>query len=230
MITAIAIDDEPPALRIIENFCGRLDTVDLKRTFNGPHEALRYLHNFPVDLLFLDVQMPGMLGTEFFRKVKQNTLVIFTTAFSSYAIEGFELQAVDYLLKPFTFERFERAVLRAIELRKVGGAVEDQEQRYFLVRSEYRLVRIAFEDIVFLEGLDDYVRIHLDDGTQVVSRMTLKSAQEQLPADLFFRIHRSFVIAMAKIESVRNKMVVVRGQEFPIGRKYLGEFQRILGL
>ena len=144
MITAIAIDDEPPALKVIENFCGQIETLDLKKTFTQPNEALKFLRKFPVDLLFLDIQMPSISGIEFYKMLKQDTMVIFTTAHSQFAVEGFNLNAVDYLLKPFTFERFQQAVTKATDFYNYSRQSDKSQDQYLFIRADYKLMKINF--------------------------------------------------------------------------------------
>lgn len=152
---AIAVDDEPPALQIIAKYCEQIDFVDLKKTFTNPLEALKYIRKFPVDLLFIDIQMPDINGMDFFRRVNPKPIVVFTTAFSEFAVEGFDLNATDYLLKPFAFERFQKAAEKAYEKFKqqhITNAV-----RYISLRSNYSLVKININDIELIESLDDYI-------------------------------------------------------------------------
>jgi DNA-binding LytR/AlgR family response regulator len=224
MITAIAIDDEPPALEVVRSFCERTDLVSLQKTFTRPNEALKHLRKFPVDLLFLDINMPSMTGIEFFNLVEQNTMVIFTTAHSQYAVEGFNLSAVDFLLKPFTFERFMQAVNKANEYYNFQNKTDNATPAALFVRADYSLVKINLSDIHFVEGLDDYLKIHLSSAKKVVTRMTMKSILEKLPANEFIRVHRSFIVPLKKIESVRNKIITIGGEEIPIGLSYEQQF------
>src|ERR1700712_4475311 len=178
MIKAIAIDDEPPALKVIENFCGRIEALQLEKTFTMPAEALKHLRKFPVDLIFLDIQMPSINGIDFYKAVRQDTMVIFTTAFSEYAVEGFNLSAVDYLLKPFTFSRFQQAVEKATEYYQFKKQTANDTPKYLFIRADYSLLKIALTDIVYIEGLDDYLKIHLVNASPVVARMTMKNMLE----------------------------------------------------
>ena len=164
MIHAIAVDDELPALSLLENFCKRVDFIELQKVFNKPNEALRYLQQFPVDLIFLDINMPALTGIDLYKSIRQNTMVIFTTAYSEYAVEGFNLNAVDYLLKPFTFERFMQAVNKAKTAAKIA---DDQKEKYLFIRADYSLIKIVTEDILFIEGLDDYLKIHIQNDKPV---------------------------------------------------------------
>lgn len=227
MIKAIAIDDEPPALKLIENFCGRIENLQLEKTFTMPAEALKHLRKFPVDLLFLDIQMPSINGIDFYKSVKQDTMVIFTTAYSEYAVEGFNVSAVDYLLKPFTFTRFQQAVAKAEEYYNYKKQGNNETPKYLFIRADYSLLKIALTDIVYIEGLDDYLKIHLTNGHPVVARMTMKSILEKLPPNDFIRIHRSYIVPFNRIESYRNKLVTIAGQEIPTGSSYEENFLKL---
>ncbi|MFL5754218.1 MAG: LytR/AlgR family response regulator transcription factor [Bacteroidia bacterium] len=224
MIRAIALDDEPPALSVIEAFCERTDFIDLQKTFSGTVEALKYLRKYPVELIFLDIQMPSMSGIEFSRHLPEDVMVIFTTAFSEYAVEGFNLNAVDYLLKPFTFQRFTQAASKANEIYVSRNKKEDVLQKHLLVNADYSLQKIPFADIVCIEGLDDYLKIHLVSKKTLVTRMTMKSMAERLPETVFVRVHRSFIIPLSRIESVRNKLIYLADKEIPIGNSYAADF------
>ncbi|MBO0931770.1 LytR/AlgR family response regulator transcription factor [Fibrella aquatilis] len=231
MIRAIALDDEPPALRVIDHFCQQVDFVSLQQTFTRTDEAQQYLATNPVDLLFLDINMPKMSGIDFYKAIPQPTLVIFTTAYAEYAVEGFTLNAVDYLLKPFTYERFLQAVTKANDyLRWQQDTAKPTETAYVYVRADYTLYKIALADILYVEGLDDYLKIHLQPGANqaggtsgsrpVVARMTMKAMLEKLPDNQFIRVHRSFIVPFSRIEAVRNKTLSVAGREIPIGASY----------
>lgn len=228
MIKAIAIDDEAPALKIIENFCGQSDGIHLERTFIRPGEALRYIRQSPVDLLFLDINMPSLSGIELYRSVNADTLAIFTTAYSEYAVEGFNLNAVDYLLKPFTLERFQLALSKAAEFIAFRQN-KDRHQETLLIRADYSLIRLPVADILFVEAADDYLKIHLDNKHPLVVRMTMKSILGMLPPAEFTRIHRSYIVALRRVDNVRNKTITLAGKEIPIGSNYEADFYRLLG-
>ncbi|HEY1038802.1 MAG TPA: LytTR family DNA-binding domain-containing protein [Bacteroidia bacterium] len=227
MIKAIAIDDEPPALDVIENFCGKIDFIDLQKTFTKPTEALKYLRKFPVDLLFLDIQMPSLTGIEFYKAVQQDTKVIFTTAHSQYAVEGFDLQAVDFLLKPYTFERFSQAVNRANDTIGQANQGDSASEQFLFVRADYSLVKINIADILYIEGLDDYLKIHILNQKTIVTRMTMKAVLKKLQPKDFVRIHRSFIVPFKRVESVKNKIVLLEGKELPVGNSYEEEFFKL---
>ncbi len=226
MIRAIAIDDEPPALRVLENFCSEVDFIRLLKTFTRPNEALDYLLREPADLIFLDIQMPSISGLELYKSLGQSTMVIFTTAHSEYAVEGFNLSAVDYLLKPFTRERFVQAVQKAREHYSHLQHAGDRQipPPHLLIRADYSLIRVPHADILFVEGLDDYLRIHLQNGRNIVARMTMKHLLSLLPAADFARVHRSFIVALGRIERIRGKVITVSGRDIPVGRMYEDDF------
>ncbi|HTL81527.1 MAG TPA: LytTR family DNA-binding domain-containing protein [Bacteroidia bacterium] len=226
MIKAIAIDDEPLALKVIEEFCARTPEVELVKTFTKPSEGMKYLKKFPVDLIFLDIKMPSMTGIEFYKQISQEKMVIFTTAYSEYAVEGFELDALDYLLKPFSFERFTKAVAKAVEYFNFTHRSANETNPYFFIRADYSLIKIAYSDVLFIEGLDDYIKIHVSGRAPYVARMTMKSIAETLPANDFVRVHRSFIVPIKKIDVVRNKMIHLGENRIPIGASYEADFMK----
>jgi len=220
MINAIAIDDEPLALNVIKAFCYNLDFIDLKATFTETSEALKYLRNYPVDLLFLDIKMPAMSGIDFYKSVPHKTMVIFTTAYSEYAVDGFNLSAIDYLLKPFENERFLQAVNKANEYYKYLNKQEISTSQYLFVRADYSLVKIALSDITYIEGLDNYLKIHLQNGKQIIARMSMKAVMDKLPEKDFLRVHRSYIVSFGKVNFVRNKIIHIADVEIPVGTNY----------
>jgi two-component system, LytTR family, response regulator len=229
MIKAIALDDEPPALEVIESFCDQADYIDLVKTFTRHEEALKYISQFPVDLLFLDINMPSISGIDFKKLLDPKTMVIFTTAYSEFAIEGFNLNAVDYLLKPFTPERFLQATEKARAYFQFLHQNALAKADHIMIRVNYVLTKINLAEIVFIEGLDDYLKIYLEGQKTVVARMTMKAILEKLPQSDFVRVHRSFIVPLARIETIRNKMVVIGGEEIPIGVSYEKKFFELMG-
>jgi len=224
MIRAIAIDDEPPALKVVESFCSQVGFIELVKTFTNPNEALKHLNKFPADLLFLDIRMPSITGFQFRKQVPQEMMVIFTTAYSEYAVEGFNVNAVDYLLKPFTFDRFLQAVNKAHDFYKFYHNHESAIEHYLFVRADYSLVKVMLEEILYIEGLDDYLKIHLTGRKPLVARMTMKAMLEKLPEKEFIRVHRSFIIPLARIIKVRNKIIYIGEKEIPVGSSYEKNF------
>jgi DNA-binding LytR/AlgR family response regulator len=226
MINAIAIDDELPALKVVENFCSQVEFIELTKTFNKPTEALKHLRKFPVDLLFLDINMPSLTGIELYKAVKQNTMAIFTTAYSEYAVEGFNINAVDYLLKPFSLERFMQAVNKAREYYNYIHQ-NSKKEKFLFIRADYSLIKISLSDILFIEGLDDYLKFHLVNQKPVVARMTMKAIAQKLPETEFVRVHRSYLVSLHHIESLRNKIITIAGEEIPVGNSYEESFFKL---
>jgi DNA-binding LytR/AlgR family response regulator len=223
MINCIAIDDEPLALEILEAFCAKIPFLKLDKTFTDTKEAAKHLRKFPTDLLFLDIQMPDMNGMEFYKVHSPDKMVIFTTAFSEYAVEGFTLNALDYLLKPIEFTRFQQAANKAQDYYQYLNRSNHNEEQHLFVRSEYNLVKIALSDILFIETLDDYIKIHLSDRKPVLTKMNLKNVLDKLSTD-FIRVHRSYIVPLKKIVSVRGKSIHLDSKEIPIGVKFEEEF------
>lgn len=225
MIEAIAIDDELPALEIIKLFSEKSGLISLQKTFNKPTDGLKYVNKFPVDLLFLDINMPSLSGIDLAKELKQETKLIFTTAYSEFAVEGFNLNAVDYLLKPFTFERFMQAVNKANQQLNTPAIGNNSAAIY--IRADYKLIRINLEDILFLEGLDDYLKIHLENAKPIVARMTIKNILERLPSPQFLRVHRSFVVNMNKIAGFKSKTIYIANDEIPVGNSFEEQFLEV---
>jgi DNA-binding LytR/AlgR family response regulator len=225
MITAIAIDDEPLALNVIQAFCNKIESVKLVERFTETTAALEYLEKNPVNLLFLDINMPAISGIEFFKLVPKDTMVIFTTAYSEYAVEGFNLSAIDYLLKPFDFRRFSLAVDKALDhYRFKLQATQPQD---LFIKVDYSIMKIAYADIEYIEGLDNYLKIHLTGKKSVMARMSMKSLMEKLPPNDFIRVHRSYIIPFAKVQAVRNKTIYLKNIEIPVGANYVEQIQQL---
>jgi DNA-binding LytR/AlgR family response regulator len=174
--------------------------------------------------------MPSLNGISLFQTIEQDCMAIITTAFSEYAVEGFQVNAVDYLLKPFSFERFKQAAERALRLYQLRKLTSGPGTQYIFIRADYNLVKIALNEIIFIEGLDDYLKIHRYGQQPVVARMTMKSMLEKLPANDFIRVHRSYIISLKRVEQIRNRMIVIGGEEIPLGNSYAEAFYKISGL
>jgi len=224
MLKAIAIDDEPLPLELLQEFCFQTDFISLEKTFTKVREAQKYLRNFSVDLLFLDIQMPKLSGIDLYKSLEQETMVIFTTAHSQYAIEGFNLNAVDYLLKPFSFERFMTAVNKANDFYNFQLNKENPDIQNLYVRSDYSLHKIPVVDILFIESFADYLDIHISNKEKITTRMSLKSVMEKLPQNDFMRVHRSFIVPFKRIEKVQRNTLYIANQEIPIGKNYKDDF------
>jgi len=226
MIKAIALDDEPLALEILQSLCDTIEYIELEKTFTKSDEAFKYLKKYPVDLLFLDINMPSISGLDFYKKLPHKTMVIFTTAYSEFAVEGFTLSATDYLLKPISLSRFQQAAEKAYSQWKQQN--QNIEQQYLFIRADYSLIKILFSDILFIEGLDDYLKIHIQNQKTVVARMTLKAILQKLPETEFVRVHRSFIIPVSKVSKIRNKIIFIDQTEIPISASYEEAFFALL--
>jgi DNA-binding LytR/AlgR family response regulator len=222
MIRAIAVDDEPLALDVIKAYCAKVDYIDLQKTFTSPTEAIRHLKRFPVDLIFLDIRMPSMSGMDLLKAIHQHVMVIFTTAHAEFAVESYELNAIDYLLKPIEESRFQQAVGRAkdfFDTQHLKSSDSEHDKSIF-IRADYSLVKVSLPEVLYIEGLGDYLKIHLPEKKPVVVRMTMKNMLEKLPVKDFIRVHRSFIIPLSRIEHIRNKLVQVAGVQIPIGASF----------
>lgn len=226
MITAIAIDDEPLGLKIISHYCEKIDFITLEKTFTQQSEALKYLKKYPVDLLFLDIQMPNKNGIDFYKMLDNDPIVIFTTAHSEYAVEGFNVNATDYLLKPFSEERFLSAAQKAKNEFLFRNTTSIQS--HLMVRADYKLKRIEYDDILLIEGLDDYVQIHIKNKAKIVTRLSMKNIIEKLPEKDFIRVHRSFIIPVNKVKAISNKNIEIEDFLIPIGDTYKDEILKIM--
>ncbi len=224
MINAIAIDDEPLALTVIQLLCDRAENINLQKTFTQPNEALKHVRNFPTNLIFCDIHMPAMTGINLVKSLPQKTMVIFTTAFSEYAAVSYELNAIEYLLKPINQKRFTQAVNKAQEYFDYINKKEQSADAHIFVRADFSLVKIPLADILYIEGLADYLKIHIKDRKSITARMPMKEMAEQLPSHDFIRVHRSFILPFSKIEAVRGTTIYIGGQAFRIGRTYTDEF------
>lgn len=220
--TCIAVDDEPLALDIIRNYIARIPELRLLQTFEDAMSAGEYLRSQDVAILFADIDMPGFSGIELVRSLNRKPLIIFTTAHKGFAHEGFELEAIDYLLKPISFDRFEKAVRKAISYKEyLDRPLPTTEEEYLFVYAEYSMQKIRLSDIVYIESMEDYIRIHLADAKPVMTLMTLKAVLEKLPAS-FRRIHRSYIVAVPKVTSILNrKAKLLDGTELPISESHL---------
>jgi DNA-binding LytR/AlgR family response regulator len=221
MIKLIAVDDEPLSLDIIEMYCKDLEFLSYEKGFTRTNDALKYLEKNPVDLLLLDINMPSMSGIDFFRSLQHKPMLIFTTSYSEYALESYDLGAVDYLLKPFTLERFEKAVQRANEVfNLVHHASASAKAKFLMLKVDNIVTRVILADILFIEGLDNYLKIHLQGQQPVVVRLTMKSLMEKLNEKEFLRVHRSYIVSVNHIESIKQKMISIAGEEIPVGKNY----------
>jgi len=222
VLKCIAIDDEPPALDLIAAYIERTPQLQLLQTFDDAISAGEFLRSNPVDLLFVDINMPDITGIELVKSLEDKPMVIFTTAYKKFAYEGFELDAVDYLLKPIDFTRFSKAVSKALEYNEYRNNSQTTGANHLFVRSEYRVIKINLDDIEYIESLEDYIKIHLVTDRPVMTLMPLKKVLEKLPGDKFRRIHRSYIVAVPKVKSVLHRKVqLANGKELPISDSYV---------
>jgi DNA-binding LytR/AlgR family response regulator len=236
LLQCLIVDDEPPALDVLRTYLAMVPWLQLAGECSNALDAFQFLQRQEVDVLFLDIKMPQLSGVELVRSLKNPPQVIFTTAFREYAVDGFELNAVDYLLKPFSFDRFLRAVDKVSSLRQEGGARPSSapaassrhEQGEFLYfRADRKMVKVFLEDIQYVESLKDYVRIVTEEG-QVVTKHSITSLEAMLPEGSFQRIHRSFIVSLEKVSSYTNSHVEVGKKELPIGKLYRHEVEKAL--
>ena len=236
-IKCLVIDDELPAREILKKHITGVEALELCGDCSNAVEAISFLKDNRIDLLFLDIQMPHLLGTDFIRTLKNPPRVIFTTAFRKYAVEGFELDAVDFLLKPISFERFLKAVNKILQLNLQGvkDAVSQTENHseslppFLYFRADRKMVKVLFNEILYIEGLNDYIKIVTTHKT-IITKHLLASLEEMLPVSEFARIHKSFIIAFNKIESFNADSVEIAKKEIPIGRSYKFGLNKILNL
>ena len=240
MLKCIAIDDEPLALRQIAAYIAKLPYLHLAASCNNALEAQQLLATQPVDLIFVDINMPDLNGVEFVRSLTERPMVIFTTAYSEYAIDGFKLDAVDYLLKPFGFSEFSRAAAKANSLHELRRnqreaapeptpEAEPKDKEYISVKADYKVSLVRIADIVYLESEGEYVRMHLADGTAITTLFRLKNMEAALPADQFMRVHRSYIVNLRCIKSyVKGRIFLSDTEYVPIGENYKETFQHYI--
>ena len=240
MLKCIAIDDEPLALRQLKSYIEKIPYLELTATCNNALEAQQLLASQHVDLIFVDINMPDLSGVEFVRSLVDRPMVIFTTAYSEYAVEGFKLDAVDYLLKPFSFADFSRSAAKAnslYELRHNQRAGEPEatpealpkDKEYISVKADYKVSLVKISDIVHLESEGEYVRMHLADGTTITTLFRLKNMEAALPSDMFMRVHRSYIVNLRCIKGyVRGRVFLSDTEYVPIGENYKESFQHYI--
>ncbi|MBN9296103.1 MAG: response regulator transcription factor [Filimonas sp.] len=226
MMKCVAIDDEPLALQLVQGFAQKTGTLDVVATFTDAVRAKDYLQQNDIDLLFLDIQMPDINGLDFFSSLEKKPLVIFTTAFSQYAVEGFNLDAVDYLVKPFDFERFQKAVNKAADLIAYRQNKEINEG-FLFVKHNYQWNKIFFKDIDLIEALDDYIKIYLH-PKPILVHMSMKAVSEKLPPTKFARVHRSYIVPVEKVDGWNKNSIRIADKTIPVSYTYQKQVQDIL--
>jgi DNA-binding LytR/AlgR family response regulator len=228
-LTCAIIDDEPLAAQLLESYAKEIPFLKLTGIYNSALTAMAGLRSAPVDLLFLDIQMPELSGMEFARLIPQQTRIVFTTAFKQYAIEGYKVSAFDYLLKPISFETFTETANKALEyFTTQNQQTITREDRFIFVKSDYRLVRIMLDDILYIEGLKDYVRICLTGGERIMSLINMKRLEELLPRPEFLRTHRSYIAHMTHISTVDRQRIMYGTDAVPISENYKDDVSRFL--
>ena len=228
MISCVAIDDEPLALVVLQEYISKTPELELKKCFTDAFAAMDYLKKQPVTLMFLDIQMPQVNGIQLMKSLPKPPLAIFTTAYSNYAIDGFNLDAMDFLLKPFAYDRFLKAVNKTTEYVNYRDKPIVESSDFIFVRADYQIIKINLADIRFIEGMDDYVKIFTNDK-MIVTNMPMKDIYRRLPSSRFIRVHRSFIVPFNHIESVRNKRIKIDDKIIPVGDSYADSFFKILG-
>lgn len=228
------VDDEPLALSLLESYVSKVPFLRLTGRYSNAISAMKAISEKNVDIIFLDIQMPEVNGMDFARVVSPDTRIIFTTAFSEYALDGYKVNALDYLLKPFSFAEFLVAAKKALHWFEMkNGAVSTKkaiEKTGIFVKSEYKLIHLLFDDIIYIEGLKDYVKIYTqNDSKPILSLMSLKSLEEELPAASFMRVHRSFIIRKNKIENIHKYRIRIAGRDIPIGETYRHKLDTLVG-
>lgn len=232
MLRCIAIDDEPLALDLLEDNIRQIPFLRLEGKCSNAIDAIQFLKEHVVDLIFLDIQMPGLTGLQFIQSLTQKPMIILVTAYEKFALEGFNLEVVDYLVKPVALDRFIKATNKAWELHQLRNktAAKENLPDYFFVNSDYSLRKVEFAEIVYIEGLKDYIKINLKNSSRpLITRMSMKVLEEELPTSKFIRIHKSYILAISAITAVRKNSVFVGDMEFPIGDSYKNAVITLVG-
>ncbi|GGB20650.1 LytR/AlgR family response regulator transcription factor [Puia dinghuensis] len=230
MLRCIAVDDEPLALGLLADYIRKIPFLDLVATCGDAFEAARALQSTTIDLLFIDIQMPGLTGLQFIQSLAKRPMVIVVTAYKKYAPEGFDLDVVDYLVKPVGLDRFMKACYKAQELHQLRTAGAGAAPDFFFVNADYSLVKVLFADIIWIEGSGDYVKIHLKSTPKpVLVRSSAKTLEAELPGDKFLRIHKSYIVAVTSITAVRKNSIFIGELELPVGETYRDALRQLTG-
>jgi DNA-binding LytR/AlgR family response regulator len=231
-LRTIAIDDEPLALKLVSDYIGKTPFLELVGAFDNPLDAIDFLSGQEADVIFVDIQMPDLTGIEFTRSLEGDHKIIFTTAYEKYALEGFKLNALDYLLKPFSYEEFLKAAMKAHKMAELQAnalpTIEANNQFLFL-KSEYKIRRINFNDILYIEGLKDYIKVYTTSEVKpILSLNSIKSLEQKLPEEKFMRVHRSYIVNLEKIETIERSRIVFGKTYIPVSDQYKDKFQEYL--
>ncbi len=220
-LNCIIIDDEPLACELLASYARKTPFITLRGTYNSAISAMKDIRNTPVDLIFLDIQMPELSGIEFARIIPKETKIIFTTAFDQYALHGYKVNAIDYLLKPISYNDFIMSADKALEwFSSLKNKTNDDGNRFIMIKSDYKLIRISLDDILYIEGQKDYVRIYMNNGEKIMSLINLKTLEQHLPEPEFMRTHRSYIVHMDKITVLDRLRIVFGNKHIPISDSY----------
>lgn len=231
MISCIAIDDEPLALRQIAGYIEKTPFLELAATFESALEALNFLNKNKIDLMFVDIQMPDLSGMDLVKSLDEKPEIIFTTAFSEYAVEGFKVDALDYLLKPLDYASFLKAANKAqshFEKSKIGTEELNTNANHLFIKSDYKIIRLELDKILYIEGMREYVRIHLENAKPVMTLISMKKIEQKLPSSQFMRVHRSFIVNLDKITTVEKSRIVFDKEYIPVSEQYKETFQKFI--
>jgi len=231
-LKTIAIDDEPLAITLLTDYVLKTPFLELAGTFDNPLDALDFLNHQQVDLILIDIQMPDLTGIEFAKMLEPGPKIIFTTAYAQYAIEGFKLNATDYLLKPFSYEEFLKAVQKAFkqtELENSANTSIEANNQFLFMKSEYKIRRINFNDILYIEGLKDYIKVFTKgDPKPIMSLNSMKAVEQKLPEEKFMRVHRSFIVNLEQIDTIERSRIVFGKEYIPVSDQYKDKFQEFI--
>ncbi len=234
MLRCIAVDDEPLALELLEDNISNLPYLQLVAKCSNAKEAIKVMQEQTIDLIFLDIQMPGLTGLQFIQSLSTRPMIILVTAYEKFALEGFNLDVVDYLVKPVALDRFVKACNKALELFQLKNSGKENSNEpvpdYFFVNVDYSLLKVAYPDIKYIEGLKDYIKIHLKSSSKpIITRMTMKAIEEQLPISQFIRIHKSYIVSIAFITAIRKNSVFIEQLELPVSETYQEALMKLTG-
>ena len=234
MHRCIAVDDEPLALELLEDNISNLPYLQLVAKCSNAREAIKVMQEQPIDLIFLDIQMPGLTGLQFIQSLNIRPMIILVTAYEKFALEGFNLDVVDYLVKPVALDRFVKACNKALELFQLKNSGKENNNEpspdYFFVNVDYSLLKVSYPDIKYIEGLKDYLKIHLKSSSKpIITRMTMKAIEEQLPTSQFIRIHKSYIVSISFITAIRKNSVFIEQLELPVSETYQDALLKLTG-
>ena len=233
MLRCIAVDDEPLALELLEDNISKVPYLQLVAKCSNAMEAMKVLQQQPADLIFLDIQMPGLTGLQFIQSMTEKPMIILITAYEKYALEGFNLNVTDYLVKPVSLDRFVKACNKAKELYELKNRTNKEvvsNPDYFFVNVDYSLLKVNFNDTKYIEGLKDYIKIHLKSTSRaIITRMAMKAIEEELPVAKFLRIHKSYIVSLEHITAIRKNSVFIDEMELPVGENFRGAVLNLTG-